>query len=85
VIPQAGGANQRIIHFTCSADAMLEISIHASGLSEDIELNVVSASVDIGENGRPRVNAIANERASLLVDFGEPFQGPIEIVATKIN
>lgn len=85
VIPREGSAHQRMIHFTCSIDVMLEISIYASGLSEDIELNVVSASVEIGESGRPRVNAIANERVSLLVDFGEKFQGPIEIVATKVD
>jgi hypothetical protein len=83
-IPQGADARNRTIFFTPSVSGNAEVSVSASGLSEDVVLGLASASVGTILNGRIQTTLIKGQRTAISVIFSEPFRGPIELGASGI-
>ncbi|MDE2790092.1 MAG: hypothetical protein OXI81_06685 [Paracoccaceae bacterium] len=78
-----GTALSRELHFTPTADGRIDITVQATGINVAESLRVVEA--DRGEigSGILSLDVVAGERCSVIVSFGEPYGGPIELLAVN--
>jgi hypothetical protein len=85
VLPDPNDGRRRTIYFTSDADGEIELTVQASGLSTDTPVAVAATNRGRIVSGRVRTQVSAGERASIELQFSEPFAGPIELNATSIQ
>jgi hypothetical protein len=73
----------RSIWFTPSASGEIVLAVDASGLTDDVGLDLVGASAGTVSKGRLRTSVQAGQRVQLDVTLSEPFAGPIELSAVR--
>lgn len=83
-IPQGADERSRTIFFTPSVGGNAEITVAASGISDDVALSLTAVSDGQVVNGRMQTALIKGQRTSVEVTFSEPFSGPIELVARTL-
>jgi len=83
-VPQGSNKYSRTIFFTPEVSGNAEITVAASGLSEDVDLTITSVSDGSVVNGRLNVELIKGKRRTINIIFSEPFAGPIELIATSL-
>lgn len=84
VISDKNSTHVRTIFFTPMKDANVEISVAASGLTDDVDLFVSGASEGTVVHGKIQTLVVGGQRASIEVTFSEPFAGPIELSASTV-
>jgi hypothetical protein len=73
----------RSIWFTPAASGEIVLAIEASGLTDDVGLDVTGTSEGTVTKGRVRAAVRAGQRVNLDVTLSEPFDGPIEVSAVR--
>lgn len=73
----------RSIWFTPAASGEIVLAVEASGLTDDVGLDLVGASAGTVSKGRLRTSVQAGQRVQLDVTLSEPFAGPIELSAVR--
>lgn len=76
---------ERTLFFTVGVSSVVELTIHATGVNAPELLIVTSASVGKLEKGKIVLSVEGGERQQLNVEFDEPYDGPIEIVAARVG
>lgn len=76
-----GDPRVRTLWFTPSATGEILLAVEASGLTDDVGLELAASSAGTISSGRLRTNVRAGERIQLDVTLSEPFAGPIELSA----
>lgn len=80
IIPNTSGKKRKIF-FTPSQTAKTYIQIMASGIFDDTDLTIVSATNASPEEGGFSFDAIAGTRTIFDLEFSEPYEGPIEYIS----
>lgn len=75
----------RTLWFTPTAAGEIVLALEASGLTDDVGLDVQASSAGTVSKGRVRTSVRAGERVQLDVTLSEPFAGPIELSAVKFT
>jgi hypothetical protein len=83
-IPQGMDERSRTIFFTPGASGNAEITVAASGLSDDVALTLAAVSAGAVVNGRVQAALTKGQRTAIDVTFSEPFAGPIELEASSL-
>lgn len=83
-IPQGTDDRKRTIFFTPGASGDAEITVAASGLSDDVALTLAAVSAGTVVNGRVTAALVKGQRMAIDVTFSEPFAGPIELEASSL-
>lgn len=83
-ISQGKDERSRTIFFTPSASGNVEITVAASGLSDDVALTIEAVSSGTVVDGRMHAVIAKGERMAIEVIFSEPFTGPIELEASSL-
>jgi len=73
----------RSIWFTPTASGEIVLAVDASGLTDDVSLDLVEASAGVVSKGRVRTTVHAGQRVQIDVTLSEPFAGPIELSAVR--
>jgi hypothetical protein len=76
----------RKVFFTPDSTGQIELAFYATGVFDETELRVTSASGASGcsaANGRVVVDAIEGDRTEIEVTFGEGYTGPVEVCAVR--
>jgi hypothetical protein len=84
MLGNGGDRRERTILFTAGSSGIADLQVLASGIESSAALKIVSA--DAGEL-RPhaiRISLNEGERTKLSVTFDEPYDGPIDLVATAL-
>jgi hypothetical protein len=83
-IPRGADERNRTIFFTPSVGGDAEITVAASGLTEDVPLALTAVSGGRVVCGRMQMALMKGQRTAVNVTFSEPFSGPIELVARTL-
>lgn len=83
-IPHGADERSRTIYFTPGVGGNAELTVAASGLSEDVALSLTAVSGGRVVNGRVQMALLKGQRTAIDITFDEPFSGPIELVARTI-
>ncbi|WP_129590604.1 hypothetical protein [Stutzerimonas stutzeri] len=75
----------RTIYFSSDTSGAIEVSIFALGLNSPDALNIINSSRGLAKNGKVTLEIMDADRQELTVLFNEPYEGPIEIIASKKN
>jgi hypothetical protein len=75
----SGSARQRKIYFTPAESGTAEITLQATGLNENVDLTIRSASDSIVSGERIKRRIVAYERICIDVEFVDEYAGPIDI------
>lgn len=75
---------KRTLFFTPKESGQVELSILATGVNNPEPLVISSADVGQVKNGCVLLPVTDGERHQILVTFDEPYDGPIEVSATKL-
>lgn len=78
-----GDPHVRSLWFTPGATGEIVLAVEASGLTDDVGLDVSAASTGSVSGGRVRTNVRTGERVHLEVTLLEPYAGPIELSAVR--
>lgn len=73
----------RTLWFTPTATGEILIALEASGLTDDVGLELVGSSVGTVSKGRVRTTVQSGHRVRLDVTLSEPFSGPVELSAVR--
>lgn len=76
-----GNSHKRRIFFTPEESCRAQLRISASGLSDKEHLIVISSDEGKIEKGKLFLDLKAGERKKIDIEFGEEYEGPIELVA----
>lgn len=80
-----GNPAVRSIWFTPSATGEIVLAVEASGLTDDVTLDLTASSTGSISNGRLRTGVTAGQRTQIDVTLSEPFDGPIELSAVRFT
>lgn len=83
-VPKGADERSRTIFFTPDTSGNVEITVAASGLSNDVELTIAGVSAGTVVNGRLRAAMVKGQRTAIDLTFSEPFAGPIELEASSL-
>lgn len=75
----------RTLWFTPTATGEIMLAVEASGLTDDVGLDLAASSLGTVSKGRLRTSVRAGERVQLDVTLTEPFAGPIELSAVRFT
>ena len=84
IVPQGTNGDSRTIFFTPGVSGNAEITVSASGLSDDVALNLTSTSLGVVTKGRVQTALVKGQRTAITVTFSEPFDGPIELEGSSV-
>lgn len=73
----------RTVWFTPSASGEIVLAIEASGLIDDVNLDIAACPGTTVSNGRLRTSVTEDSRICLELSLAEPYSGPIEISAAR--
>ena len=73
ILAEPSFPSRRRVMFTPEASGLATLEFECSGLSEPERLAVIGEPI--------RVACVAGDRHSLVVEFSEPYDGPIEILS----
>jgi hypothetical protein len=81
-LDENGQPYSRRIHFTPDVEGPIQLALEATGVNQSVALGVIAA--DRGEiyQGKLRLTVSAGDRVSVSVTFAEPYDGPVEVVAS---
>ncbi|MBB6488854.1 hypothetical protein [Rhizobium lusitanum] len=82
---RAGDPTIRSVWFTPTASGNIELALEASGLTDDVSLDVQSSSPGTVSKGRMQMSVRAGQRVQLEITLTEPFAGPVELSAVKFT
>lgn len=80
-----GDPRVRTLWFTPTATGEIMLAVEASGLTDDVGLDLATSTMGTVSNGRLRTSVRAGERVQLDVTLAEPFAGPIELNAVRFT
>lgn len=80
-----GNPAVRSLWFTPAASGEIVLAVEASGLTEDVALDLTSSSAGSISKGRLRTSVTAGQRTQIDVTLSEPFDGPIELSAVRFT
>lgn len=77
-------SNTRKIIFTPKKTGMIHVQAKEVGADSDFDINFTST--DVGEiyNGGVRLNAVRNERLTMIVNLEEDFSGALKVIAYEV-
>jgi hypothetical protein len=81
VMTDAANPRKRKLLFTPEASGTLRIEPRAAGIADSVRLNVLAATGGTAKNGRVLVDAKKGERSSVVIEFSESYDGPLELSA----
>jgi hypothetical protein len=80
-----GDPQTRSVWFTPAATGEIVLALDASGLTDDVGLDIVGTSAGTLRKGRVRASVQAGQRVRLDLTLSEPFSGPIELSAVRFT
>lgn len=80
-----GAAKSRILYFSSPVSGNIEISIQATGVNNAESLYPAAVDRGLIKNEKVFLCVEAGERSSLLVEFDEPYEGPVEVIADEVT
>lgn len=80
-----GNPSVRSLWFTPSASGEIVLAVEASGLTDDIAIDLTASSAGSISKGRLRTTVVAGQRTQIDVTLSEPFEGPIELSAVRFT
>ena len=85
VLVTAGGGSNRQLYFTSDETCHASVTVLAAGMDQPAQLTVTTVDTGRVQNGRIVVDVTGGQRMSLLVAFSEAYDGPIELVASRMT
>lgn len=80
-----GAAKARTLYFSSPITGLIELTLQATGLNNPESLYPVKAGAASIKRDKILIDVKEGERTSLLVEFDEPYDGPIEVGANKVS
>jgi hypothetical protein len=85
VLVAAGGGANRRLYFTPDESCHASVTVLAAGMDQPAQLTVTTVDTGHVQNGSIVLDVTGGQRTSLLVAFGETYDGPIELVASRVT
>lgn len=79
ILTASGSRRTRTIYFTPADGGLADISLRATGLNNNEELSIRSASDSVVSGGRIKCRIVANARKRIDVELEDEYEGPIDI------
>jgi hypothetical protein len=78
-----GAASARVLYFSATTDGQVRLKVQATGLNVPESLGVLRASSGVVEHGEIVLAVLSGGRYELVVEFDNPYDGPVELVGTQ--
>ncbi|WP_339502988.1 hypothetical protein [Pseudomonas silesiensis] len=85
ILDNLGTAKARTLYFSSPVTGLIELALQATGVNTPESLYPVKAGGASIKNDKILLDVKEGERNSLLVEFDEPYDGPIEVNANKVG
>lgn len=85
VLDSHGTAKARKLYFSSPITGLIELALQATGVNTPESLRPVRAGGALIKNNTILLDVKEGERNSLLVEFDEPYDGPIEVNANQVD
>lgn len=85
ILDSQGTAKSRTLYFSSPVTGLIELVLQATGVNTPESLYPVKAGGASIKNDKILLDVKEGERNSLLVEFDEPYDGPIEVNANKVG
>ncbi|MEI4948578.1 hypothetical protein U1555_21160 [Aeromonas caviae] len=85
ILDSRGTAKARTLYFSSPVTGRIELTLQATGVNTPENLYPVKADGASIKNNRILLDVKEGERNLLLVEFDEPYDGPIEVNANKLR
>ena len=85
ILDKQGKAQARTLYFSSPVTALIELTLQATGVNTPESLYPVTADGVSIKSGKILLYVKEGERNSFLVEFDEPYDGPIAISANKVG
>lgn len=80
-----GAARSRVLFFSPKVGGRIELSVQALGVNAPDRLLLMETNSGTVGHGVVTLDVDALERCSLVVSFAEPYDGPIELLAVRLE
>lgn len=85
ILDSQGAAKARALYFNSPVTGLIELTMQATGVNNPESLYPVKAGGASIRNDKIFFDVKKGRRNSLLVEFDEPYDGPIEVGANKVS
>lgn len=85
ILDSQGKAKARTLYFSSPVTGLIELAFQATGVNTPESLYPVKAGGASIKNDKILLDVKEGERNSLLVEFDEPYDGPIEVNANQVG
>jgi hypothetical protein len=83
VLDSQGIPMERTLYFSSPVAGLIELTLQATGVNTPEKLHTVKVSGGSIKNDKILLDVEEGERNSIVVAFDEPYDGPIELIATE--